>query len=534
MREADAQLVLLCRAFEEADGEGQLLTTAQRARASDEARAACGEDGPGDEVLLERARHLLPALEAEVPQLQGVLSASRLGAGMAPWIVVLAAVVGFATNALGPDQRINILFAPLLGFVAWNLIVYLVLLVIGLKRLLTRVGKGEAGGDAADSGDSGDGSGGGAGDGAGGRSGDAVSSAGAALASGAHSAGGFVARWAGWLVERALSRARVRQVRHQALIGAALTRYAASWRAVAVPVITARLHLFLHLGALVLVAATIGGMYVRGLGLEYRATWESTFLEAESVDRVLDLVLGPAAWLLGDELPPVEPFRHPDSEGDGAARWIHWYALTGLILVVLPRLLLAWWAARRARRLAERVILPLGGDWARRLLAPGRGGRARIDIQPCSVRLEPRTVERLASLLHDVFGARAEVALTPTVPYGEDPPALEHSEASSRCRVLLFGLASTPESEVHGRMVTECAAGVGEDEQLLVIVDGSSYAASVGAGSPRLDERRRAWDRVVREAGCSAVHIDLGADPGPGLLEALGAGLYPAPAGGAA
>jgi hypothetical protein len=523
VREADAQLVLLCRAFEEADGEGQLLTTAQRARAGDEARTACGDEAPGDELLLERARHLLPALEAEVPQLQGVLSASRLGAGMAPWIVVLAAVVGFATNALGPDQRINILFAPLLGFVAWNLLVYVVLFVLWLKRLVTRDGKAMAG-----SGGPGAGAAGGP-DGAG-----SAARAGAVLALGARSAGGFVARWAGWLVERALSRARVRQVRHQALIGAALTRYAASWRTVAVPVITARLHLFLHLGALTLVAATIGGMYVRGLGLEYRATWESTFLEAESVDRVLDVVLGPAARLLGDELPPVAQFRHPESEGDGAARWIHWYALTGLILVVLPRLLLAWWSARRARRMADDVILPLGGDWARRLLAPGRGGRARIDIQPCSVRLEPRNVERLASLLHDVFGARAEVALTPTVPYGEDPPALEASDATTRCRVLLFGLASTPESEVHGRMVTECAAGVREDEQLLVIVDGSSYAASVGAGSPRLDERRRAWDRVVREAGCTAVHVDLGTDPGPGLLESLGAGLYPAQAGGAA
>jgi hypothetical protein len=519
MREADAQLVLLCRAFEEADGEGQLLTTAQRARAGDEARTACGVEAAGDELLLERARHLLPVLEAEVPQLQGVLSASRLGAGMAPWIVVLAAVVGFATNALGPDQRINILFAPLLGFVAWNLVVYVVLLVLWLKRLVTRGGKAKAGSGATE---------------ADGGASSAGSAAGAVLASGARSAGGFVARWAGWLVERALSRSRVRQVRHQALIGAALTRYAASWRAVAVPVITARLHLFLHLGALALVAATIGGMYVRGLGLEYRATWESTFLEAQSVDRVLDVVLGPAARLLGDELPPVAQFRHPESEGDGAARWIHWYALTGLILVVLPRLLLAWWAARRARRLASDVTLPLGGDWARRLLAPGRGGRARIDIQPCSVRLEPRTVERLAALLHDVFGARAEVALTPTVPYGEDPPALEASDATTRCRVLLFGLASTPESEVHGRMVTECAAGARGDEQLLVIVDGSSYAASVGADSPRLDERRRAWDRVVREAGCTAVHVDLGTDPGPGLLESLGAGLYPAQAGGAA
>ncbi|RKY20721.1 MAG: hypothetical protein DRQ55_06835 [Planctomycetota bacterium] len=539
MREADAQLVLLCRAFEEADGEGLLLSAAQRERAGEQARAELG-DAAGDEqagpFLLARAQRLLPALEAEVPQLHGVLSASRLGAGLAPWIVGLAVLLGLATNALGPDGRIHILFAPLLGLVAWNLAVYVVLTVLALRRLLPGWGaRGEEPGGGLGAGAPASPGGGSP---AAGTPAGAQASATASAASAARQAGGLVARWASWLVERSLSRARVRQVRHQTLIGAALTRYANTWRELAVPLISARLHMLLHLGALSLVAATVAGMYVRGLGLEYRASWESTFLSVDSVDRILGLVLGPAARVLGQELPSVAAFHYPET--DAAAGWIHLYAMTGLLFVVLPRSLAALLMSRRATRLAGEVPLPLGEGWARRLLSPVSGGRARVDVQPCSVRTEPRQADRLSALLHDVFGTRAEVVLHDAVPYGDEPPPLPESDATQRCLVLLFGLSATPEAEVHGRLVSRCAAevgsgagaeaGPGEDDteqRLLILVDGSGYADSVGRDSPRMAERRRAWDRVLREAGCGAAHIDLSADPGPGVLEALGAGLFP-------
>ena len=216
------------------------------------------------------------------------------------------------------------------------------------------------------------------------------------------------------------------------------------------------------------------------------------------------------------------------------------HAVMTLLFVVLPRSLAALLMSRRATRLAGEVPLPLGEGWARRLLSPVSGGRARVDVQPCSVRTEPRQADRLSALLHDVFGTRAEVVLHDAVPYGDEPPPLPESDATQRCLVLLFGLSATPEAEVHGRLVSRCAAevgsgagaeaGPGEDDteqRLLILVDGSGYADSVGRDSPRMAERRRAWDRVLREAGCGAAHIDLSADPGPGVLEALGAGLFP-------
>ena len=41
------------------------------------------------------------------------------------------------------------------------------------------------------------------------------------------------------------------------------------------------------------------------LGLEYRAGWESTFLDAARVRALLGFALAPAAWLTGIALPDV-------------------------------------------------------------------------------------------------------------------------------------------------------------------------------------------------------------------------------------
>lgn len=528
MREADAQLVLLVKAFEEADGEGVLLPLRDRTRATEQARAKHGaveaeaasaklarparNRAADSELLLSRSRLLLPTLEAEVPQLQGVLSASRLGAGLLPLVAVLALLLGLGTNALGEQGRLHVLFAPLLLLVAWNLAVYPVLFVLAVRAVFARRKSARAA-RAATAGDEA------------GRA--AAPPAASAVVAGARSLGGVVGRWAGWLVERSLSRARVRQVRHQALIGAALTRFAQAWRAAAVPLIAARLHLMLHVGALLLVLGAVVGMYVRGLGLRYIASWESTFLDAGQVQAVLSAVLGPAARLLGTEVPDVTGLD--SGEGGPAAPWIHLYALTAALAVLLPRAMLALVSARRAGRLSRNLALGLEGAWFRRLLAPGRGRAARVDVQPYALRLDPRGAERLLALLHDLFGTQAEVVQHGSLPYGGELPPLPASAAAERCRVLVFSGASSPESEVHGRLAAELARACSPDERLIVAVDDSAYARTVGAHSPRLSERRMAWDRVLREAGVTSAHLMLDAEPGPAALEALAAALHPAP-----
>ena len=68
-------------------------------------------------------------------------------------------------------------------------------------------------------------------------------------------------------------------------------RFAALWNRAASPLLASRVRGVLHVGAAALLVGAIAGMYVRGLAFEYRATWESTWLDAGQVQALLNLVL---------------------------------------------------------------------------------------------------------------------------------------------------------------------------------------------------------------------------------------------------
>jgi len=507
LTETDAQAVLLVQAFEEVDVEGQLLPPRDRERATADALEQLADDEA--KPIVARARRLVDELHGRVPLVRQVLRASRLGAGLGPSVFGLAVVLGLASNSLGPGQRINILFGPMLGLVAWNVAVYLAIAVWPwLRRRRSAAGGQE----------------------------DAHGEAGhLALRAAAERGGRFTVGLAHWIVDRWASRSRARQLRDHALLSTVFARYADLWREASVALVVARLRRLLHLGALALVAGTVAGMYVRGLGLEYRASWESTFLgpeQADVVQALLDVVLGPAAVVLGAPVPDVAPLRGPDATGD-AAYWIHLYAVTGALLVVVPRAALAAWEGVRCRRLAAELPVDLATTYFRRMLAAGRGGASSVVVTPYSHRPSARASETLRALLHDVFGARAEVHVDGALEYGDDPPAAAGHRAGGdevdRCHAILFSLAQSPESEVHGRFLQELKRRLAEGKRLLVLVDGASFRRHAGTLGQRLAQRRRSWDRVVREAGLEAAHVDLehAGDGGSETVDVLGA-VWPA------
>jgi hypothetical protein len=519
VRETEAQLVLLVGAFEEADDEGRLLTPRERERASAAALSSAGEE-PGP-FLLARAQILAAQLDEQVPGLHRLLSTSRLGAGMTSIVIIAALLVGLATNALGPDGRIDVLFAPFMGLVAWNLMVF-VALALGLiwnrrRRTVSEATSGRGPSTVDDAA--------------------AEPKAGAALdESGSRTSraepmfslqrsSGWITSAAAWLLERTPGRSRVRDVKHHAVVGAGMSRYLASWQRVALPLVAARLERLLHLGAFCLVLGAVIGMYARGLGVSFQASWESTFLDEPAVQTLLNVFLGPAAALLGWTIPDVAPMHAPSSVD--AATWIHLYAVTGVLFVLLPRMMLALLATRRARSLALDLPIPLAGRLLRRLLSPLRGDTSRVDVMPYSYSPSARTVDALLSLLHDHFGTRAEVRMATGLEYGAEPPLPRGDDEPPRCLAILFALAQSPEVEVHGRLLAELRAAMPDGDHVLVLIDASGFALRVGAVAGRMAERRRAWDRVVREVGLPSVHVDLHLAPTDGVLSALGAGLWP-------
>jgi len=122
-----------------------------------------------------------------------------------------------------------------------------------------------------------------------------------------------------------------------------------------------RAALVLHAAAASLALGLMAGLYLRGLVLDYRAGWQSTFLDAAEVQGLLSLLLAPAGFITGIAVPAVLPLRMgPGADATAtAAPWIHLYAATLGLFVLVPRSLLAWRAGAAARRRARHFRLPL-------------------------------------------------------------------------------------------------------------------------------------------------------------------------------
>ncbi len=482
VREAAAQRVLLIRAIEEVDRDGRLLSPEERTRITVAVHATA--QGPPALMLEQRAVRLIENLAERAPWINAVLNATRPPATVAWVLLVAACLIGVLSDTLGPERRVNILSVPLLGLILWNLGVYVALAAWWLARALRPPLQ---------------------------------------RADMSHPSAGWVAlatSWANWRARRPL-RARTEGAR---LVGQVVNAYVGYWRRLATPLVAARVRGLLNLGAALIALGVLVGTYWRGIAFEYRATWESTFLDPHALRAILAALLGPSSLLLGEPIPSAAVLAAMRAPATGeAAPWIHRYALTTLLLVVGPRMLLAAGAFARAGRLAANLPVDLGEPYFSRL-TPGRGQRTHVEILPYGITFTPGAEDTLRDLVRDLVGAAADVRVADTMPYGAEPEAAWEASpgtggGSEQWRLLVFSLAQSPEDEVHGAVIARLAAWVSEVKpgirRALVVVDASSYRlrlAGSGAEGVRVAERQRAWDLVARRAGSTIVHLDLARD----------------------
>ena len=472
MNEAAVRRLLLARACEEVDPAGAFVTHGARARAGRSAREAVGGDvseSPADveRYLVTRAEHLLAEARTQHPALA---RAESLAGWMPPvWAVALLGVaLGLGLDALGTTRHINLLSFPLLGILLWNVGV---IAVHGAAAIPGRAA--------------------------------AVPRSASAVRA--------------WRALK-LRLAGLTGKGDSGFAGRALGRFAALWADSAGPLEVARVRTRLHVGAACFALGVVAGMYVAGFAFAYSATWESTFLEPPQVRRFLGVVLGPASSLLDLPLPGVAEIAALRSPGSGdAAPWLHRWALTALLFVGVPRVALALREAARVRRFEEGIGIDPGDAFFVRLLAAFRGGGADVRVLPYSVELKPAAATRLHELLRELFGSRADFAFEAPLAYGDEPPG--PGDRAPRATVVVFHLAQSPEREVHGVFVEEVRGQVpaGSASDLLLVLDETRYRDV--ALPERVDERRRAWDRVLADVGARAVGLAPDADPAA-LLEA--------------
>jgi hypothetical protein len=458
MDERAARAVVLVRAIETADAARELLTNADRAWALRTAAQDVGAGAAPDAFLAQRAALLLDRLAKRYAMVATWARAPSARGWLSPLAAAAAFVVGALGVDVGSEHRINLLAPPVLALLAWNLAVY-ALLVASL--FVPRGGPDRP------------------------------------------------------LRERVASILRDasrpwRGSSPPAGLAAAATRFAAAWSALAAPLWRERAARLLHACAAALAAGAIAGLYVRGIALEFRASWQSTFLDATDVARILHVVLAPGSWLTGIAIPDAQRLQAIAGPGAGenAAAWIHLYAATLLAVLVVPRLALAALAARRERRLAQAFPLALAHPYFERLLRAWREGTARIVAVPYSYAVQPPHAQGLANVLTRAFEAPVDVAWLPPTPYGADDVP-DVAARSPTLAVMVFPLAATPEAETHGAFASALAAQLAGRASLVAVVDTSGFADRFTDAPRRSAEREAAWKALLARHGIDALFVRL-------------------------
>jgi hypothetical protein len=276
--------------------------------------------------------------------------------------------------------------------------------------------------------------------------------------------------------------------------------------AVAAPLNGARAALLLHAAALSLALGLLAGMYVRALVFDYRAGWQSTFLDGAAVHAWLSTLLAPASTLSGIPLPDaatLQAMRVVPGQGAtaSAAPWIHLYAVTLALVVIVPRTLLALWQGVRAARLARRFPVDLGAPYFQRLLRHQRGASSAVEVRPHAQTPGAPAVLGLRRLLAAVFGDALKLEIAATCAHGAEdnaPPA-----SASAATIALFDLSATPEAESQGRFVQALGGAP------VLLVDEAAFRARFGAGGARHTERRAAWKQFAQGLQRPIVFVDL-------------------------
>ena len=177
-------------------------------------------------------------------------------------VAIPALAAGLLINGLGESQRVNLLNFPLLLFLLWNFGIYLSTSLMPLLKSTLKT-------------------------------------------TWLDTAASWLSKMPGIWQQRPWHSINLSNPSTVPWVQEATKRSMALWWSHVRPVWTQRLRQLLHLGAACMALGIVLGLYIRGLALDYQATWESTFLSANQVQGLLHTLLGPAAWLLSYPFPDV-------------------------------------------------------------------------------------------------------------------------------------------------------------------------------------------------------------------------------------
>lgn len=461
MIESAAKTIHLVKAVE-IDGSTDFWRPEDASWATHGASHVVGTDADSEKFIVARAKLASERLFDRRPEFRRLLGKTIARPWLGWALVVLALVSGILIDQIGQEKRINLLAIPVLGLLLWNLAVYAWLILQTVQRLF---------------------------------------SGGKPMAS-------RVARWIA-----GVGQVSSREAGSQSIPSAFLQ----SWAKASLPLAGVRVARFMHLAAAAFALGVIASLYFRGVINEYRAGWESTFLDASQLHAVLSFLFAAIPATIAPAIPDpasLEAMRFPAAPGVDAAPWIHRIAGLVALVVVLPRLVLALLAGWRQAWLEKHFPVDFRDPYFQRLLGHFRNEAARVAVLPYSTSVSPQAALQLQQVVRRLFGPQSELLLAEPVAFGEEDvlPAVILADGVN-LRLVIFSLTATPESEHHGALLQKLKALAAE--RLVVLIDESAFLQRFASQPERLAERRKLWMAFLQEIPVAHVLADLGtADSG--------------------
>ncbi len=331
--ETQARKILLAQAFEASGLLSDAALDAVDTKASVLASAASeGSRGMGA-VLVQRADILITKVQSQHPSLVSSLVKPLFPRGMY-LVPVLALVLGFGADRVANPHQVDLLSAPILLLLIWNFVVYAVLLASLFRRASV-------------------------------------------------SSDGFWLTWRQRLQSWGGLFGRQTDASDAARASAAFLRL---WQPATSALNTQRLTILMHVCAAAWALGIVLSLLGRGLFVAYGVGWESTWLDAEKLHFVLNALFAPLVALL-----PVDPFTLSDiarlQVGAGAGgdvadgrRWVLMYAGLLSLVIIIPRLALAAWAAIQSRRLSQQVAIDLKDPYFQRIIDNLFSAQVRVGV----------------------------------------------------------------------------------------------------------------------------------------------------------
>ena len=196
-----------------------------------------------------------------------------------------------------------------------------------------------------------------------------------------------------------------------------------------------------------------------------------------------------------------------EAAGENAGKWIHWYAITIGIFVIIPRALLAiFWRTRSAhlsRTLPFREVSPGYFD---HLLAISTGSSLTVSIVPYPVSPDEAMQRRILRTLEDQFEKPVGINWLAAVDFGEEEEAAPGLEGEV---IPLFDFASTPEKETQLALY-QTLSGAAPNPLRFALLETSSFdrkTESLPDGKERKQARMSAWKNLFEAESVDLISV---------------------------